>query len=725
MPLRRRIEGKKASWWSYTISNNCTTFATSTNRYKVYSLAGGQLWADFVELQCRACQRCFLGHWSFRRPQSVFGHIADLQCHESASDGFFVAPRYRSYYAVEVALLRHITDCLHFCGGSMKAAVLVWASQQTEAWQQDLLLGPDRTLLPHTISNLLSAWYSWRAFEMAGQQQQPVEWDLTPAGLDASLLKHTTSIRDRHLDRIAEHIKRCPRCCEKPCIIVDGKAGARRLICAGWDRPNHSIRSGLDDNFASKVLCFLHVTTSQHHVTWRPPESRSKNLRAMLNCESSLFAASFIWPTGTDGTVAFPSLGVDFYSGCVKFAHAKQQHCADCRQLPESQHLIADQISVLGTEEKEDDEGREVQILYVVQCKDPGGGQALVELLLPRQEVRKDLLMAFERGLLPEKAAHGNKKARQAKGSRQKARWLRKAEGSCHTAATQPKKRCKKMKKSFAPKVEPTECTVEKDTHRRRRTTGGILTAVLSCGLLADFVEMWRGEQIELVYVFLLQFMKDMKERGVTIAVIGYDNACKLWKCTQKEKDKRPPWSSAFADTALVLDHFHKRNHSWCLKNLPQVNPDTVENMALLKNKNTEACEQLNSWITGRTKSSLEMPPGRFAIYWWALFQQHNDWLETEAGCLRRRFAKGKMQHDPDKSRCAKTNMGDSKKEWERSVLDQLLALQHLECVWFACYSTLGMDQPKSPNILLGHLRVGSFRVSPTDCGLFSFLDIM
>ena len=71
-----------------TISNNCTTFATSTNRYKVYSLAGGQLWADFVELQCRACHRCFLGHWSFRRPQSVFGHIADLQCHESASDGF-------------------------------------------------------------------------------------------------------------------------------------------------------------------------------------------------------------------------------------------------------------------------------------------------------------------------------------------------------------------------------------------------------------------------------------------------------------------------------------------------------------------------------------------------------------------------------------------------------------------------------------------------------------
>ena len=55
-------------------------------------------------------------------------------------------PRYRSFYAVEVALLNHITDCLHFCRGSMKAAVLVWANPR-EVWEQELLLGPDRTLL--------------------------------------------------------------------------------------------------------------------------------------------------------------------------------------------------------------------------------------------------------------------------------------------------------------------------------------------------------------------------------------------------------------------------------------------------------------------------------------------------------------------------------------------------------------------------------------------------
>lgn len=357
---------------------------------------------------------------------------------------------------------------------------------------------------------------------------------------------------------------------------------------------------------------------------------------------------------GTSGTMSFPDLGVEFASGCTNFAHAKHQLCPACRHSPENAHLIADQLSILGTEEREDADGQGLEIMYVVQCKDPADASQVVELLLPRQEIRKDLLLSFERGLLPQKTDHGNKKVAKAKGSRQKARWLRKTDGPCSRVLQAKKPGAKKMARPPAKKVAVpnlTECTVDKDTHRRRRTTGGILTCVLSCGLLADFIEMWRGEQLELVYVFLLQFFKDMQKRGVSISCVAYDNACKLWKTVQEKKDSRPPWSTRFAEIGLVLDHFHKRNHTWCLANLPQTNPDAPENVKLLKNKNTEACEQLNSWITARTKSSLEMPPGRFTIYWRTLFQQHNVWLEAEADCLRKRFAKGKMQHDPDKTR--------------------------------------------------------------------------
>ena len=189
-----------------------------------------------MEQQCPACRKYFLGNWSFKRQQSGFGHISNLQCQSSAADGFFIIPRYRSFFAVEIAFLKRLTDSLHFSGGSMKAAVLVWAMRHSEAWQQDLLLGPDRTQLPHTISNLLSAWYSWRAFDMAGQLAEPIVWDMTPAGFDASLLAHTAAIREQHLDWVAAHIKACPRCRDNPCVIVDGKAGARRLICAGQGR---------------------------------------------------------------------------------------------------------------------------------------------------------------------------------------------------------------------------------------------------------------------------------------------------------------------------------------------------------------------------------------------------------------------------------------------------------------------------------------------------------
>lgn len=199
---------------------------------------------------------------------------------------------------------------------------------------------------------------------------------------------------------------------------------------------------------------------------------------------------------------------MEFASGCTNFAHAKHQHCSACRQLSEHDHLIADQLAILGTEEREDADGEGLEIMYVVQCKDPSDATQVVELLLPRQEVRKELLFSFERGLLPQKKDHGNKKAAKAKGSRQKARWLRKQDGACSRILGPRKPKAKKKPPLPAkPAVpEPTECTVDKDTHRRRRTTGGILTCVLSCGLLADFIEMWRGEQMELVYVFLLQF---------------------------------------------------------------------------------------------------------------------------------------------------------------------------------------------------------------------------
>eukprot|EP00959_Pyramimonas_sp_CCMP1952_P441223 9236971-Pyramimonas_sp.AAC.1 len=71
---------------------------------------------------------------------------------------------------------------------------------------------------------------------------------------------------------------------------------------------------------------------------------------------------------------------------------------------------------------------------------------------------------------------------------------------------------------------------------------------------------------------------------------------------------------------------------------MPEVDPLRPENEKLLEGKNTEACEQLNSWISGRTRNGLEMTRGHFQMHWWILFDAHNQWLEREAACKRRRL---------------------------------------------------------------------------------------
>ena len=136
-------------------------------------------------------------------------------------------------------------------------------------------------------------------------------------------------------------------------------------------------------------------------------------------------------------------LGVEFASGCTNFAHAKHQHCPACRHSPENAHLIADQLSILGTEEREDADGQGLEIMYVVQCKDPADASQVVELLLPRQEIRKDLLLSFERGLLPQKTRSWQQKGGKSQGLQTKGSLAAKNRRALFTCSAGKKTRCK------------------------------------------------------------------------------------------------------------------------------------------------------------------------------------------------------------------------------------------------------------------------------------------
>ena len=139
---------------------------------------------------------------------------------------------------------------------------------------------------------------------------------------------------------------------------------------------------------------------------------------------------------------------------------------------------------------------------------------------------------------------------------------------------------------------------------------------------------------------------------GVTLQCIGYDNACKLLRMARERQNDCLPWSLEFVrDVAIVLDNFHRNNHTWCLKTSPEVDPQKESNERFVDGKNTVACEQLNSWTSLRTRTNVEFPPGRFLIYWWTLLASHNGWIERKAASMRRRYARGGLRYDPDKTK--------------------------------------------------------------------------
>ena len=197
------------------------------------------------------------------------------------------------------------------------------------------------------------------------------------------------------------------------------------------------------------------------------------------------------------------------------------------------------------------------------------------------------------------------------------------------------------------------QCPVDKDSvqARVRRRTGGIETCVLPCGLLFDWLELWKGESLQLVYALALRVTKAILAADLKVAVVAYDNACKLLAMARSKKACSPPETGLLALVRFLLDRFHRDNHHWCLKNMPEVDPETPENRKLLENVNTQGCEQLNNWISDHTRPACGMSESRFAIYWWVMFREHNCWLSDQSAALRRRFARDHMQHDPDKVR--------------------------------------------------------------------------
>ena len=365
--------------------------------------------------------------------------------------------------------------------------------------------------------------------------------------MEESLLQVLPIFRKRRLDYIAEHCKSCPVCSQCLFVLIDGKQGARRFICAGMD-----------------------------------------------------------------GSRAFPELGVSLFTGCMKHAGPNDVFCRACRPQKLQQTALIPQEKVLEVQTFPAEDGLSVATRYLVECKCPKTLESF-EALLPRKEVRADLLETFERGSLPNRRDHGN--------LRSQFRWLKSAR-MVRKAASKRQGPCKPVKKKGAQKIQKVpshstsgqpsgswqsqqeqkqlpggwlsqayvaylnemssgseKCPIEKDKDgmKRRRCSGGIVTATLSCGVLIDFLELPRGEALDVVYTFVLDLFREFAARNVRVNAVGYDNACRLLSMAQSCQDLAPPWTYSLSLVRIVLDRFHRGNHQWCLQNVPQAGGDAVK----------------------------------------------------------------------------------------------------------------------------------------------------
>ena len=138
----------------------------------------------------------------------------------------------KSWYAVHENLLRFISDELHHGGATFASATIIWSKQQSSKLQQSRILGDDLTKSSNTADALADAWYIYNARRLAGRRGRDLKWNFTPDGLEAMLLQLAPLVRESHLERIAQHIKECPRCGGALLVLLDGKYGAHRFICS-------------------------------------------------------------------------------------------------------------------------------------------------------------------------------------------------------------------------------------------------------------------------------------------------------------------------------------------------------------------------------------------------------------------------------------------------------------------------------------------------------------
>ena len=172
----------------------------------------------------------------YDKPVGQFGKAS--QCEwvgAPPGEDVFVIPRQQSMYAVDFKLLTFLTDSLNFSASNFSASVKVWLGEHQEPWQKALIAGEDHTMYRNTRQWLEDTWFVWKATSLAKGTDKGIIWRFTDEALEENLVAYAPLVRRQHVLEVIAHIPGCPRCSDKLVLVLDGKMGAWRRVCANMD----------------------------------------------------------------------------------------------------------------------------------------------------------------------------------------------------------------------------------------------------------------------------------------------------------------------------------------------------------------------------------------------------------------------------------------------------------------------------------------------------------
>ena len=196
-----------------------------------------------------------------------------------------------------------------------------------------------------------------------------------------------------------------------------------------------------------------------------------------------------------------------------------------------------------------------------------------------------------------------------------------------------------------------------------RRHTVGVFVGAYPCGTIVLFDELYGSESITQVYGILVEFLSRLEDM-TSLEELLYDDCCHLKAFSEKEKNaNQNDVTKHLADMGKHVDKFHFRNHvdPWCQEHC---NPEGV---AVLKNVNTQVCEQLFKKVNSH-KNCKSFNEARFFIFFLYQFDIHNlaiEGMETKMADPREEFRWDNIKiMDPD--------LNENKEEELVSVLKEL-----------------------------------------------------